>query len=69
MRGWIYGKQNGGKVDVSCLAAVPISEYKKSNIYFNCIAGYLICSKVPHLPYLTIPVTNASEEKNASRFK
>jgi len=47
-------------VDVSCLAGVPISEYKKVTYTFNRIAGYLICSKVPHLHYLTIPVKIAS---------
>jgi hypothetical protein len=37
-RGWIYRRQNGGKVNVSCWAAVSMSKYKNSDIYFqlNC---------------------------------
>ena len=40
---------NGGRVAVSCWDGIPLSNMKIATYTFKCMAGYVICSNVPHI--------------------
>ena len=56
-------------MDVSCLAGVPFSKYKSSDMYFQLGAGYLICSKVPLIPMCPqLPYHRNQSFQNFSKY-